>query len=454
MSNSKRIKALEERAKQISESQNVCNKSDIVDHIADVYKPLHDDIQNYKHQYYNLPGGRGSCKSSFISLEIVDGIMKDADANAIVFRKFASTLRDSVFSQIAWAIDTLGASHLWKSNVSPMQYVYIPTGQKIIFRGLDKSEKLKSIKLKKGYFKFLWFEEFAELDGQNSVRSVQQSVIRGSTKPIIFRSFNPPMSRTNWANAFVAAPDEKTLTFRTTYLDIPADWLGESFIYEAEHLKETNEKAYKHEYLGEATGTGGAVFPNIIEREITESEINNFDYIYAGLDFGFSTDPVVFMRLAYDRKTETIYLLNEIYKKHLSNKQTAEAIKEKGFDKTGKIKQCQFFESTLQAEQKQTIICDCAEPKSIADLRNEGLSAFPCKKYSGSVMYGIKWLQHKHIVIDAKRTPEAHREFTLYEYMQTKDGEFLTDVPDKNNHTIDAVRYGLDRLINSSKNPA
>ena len=160
------------------------------------------------------------------------------------------------------------------------------------------------------------------------------------------------------------------------------------------------------------------------------------------------------MRLAYDRKTETIYLLNEIYKKHLSNKQTAEAIKEKGFDKTGKIKQCQFFESTLQAEQKQTIICDCAEPKSIADLRNEGLSAFPCKKYSGSVMYGIKWLQHKHIVIDAKRTPEAHREFTLYEYMQTKDGEFLTDVPDKNNHTIDAVRYGLDRLINSSKNPA
>ena len=165
MSNAKRIKALEERAKQISESQNACNKSDIVDHIADVYKPLHDDIQNYEHQYYNLPGGRGSCKSSFISLEIVDGIMKDVDANAIVFRKFASTLRDSVFSQIAWAIDTLGASHLWKSNVSPMQFVYIPTGQKIIFRGLDKSEKLKSIKLKKGYFKYLWFEEFAELDG-------------------------------------------------------------------------------------------------------------------------------------------------------------------------------------------------------------------------------------------------------------------------------------------------
>lgn len=439
MSLKSRLKALEDAQKRLIASRNALQSVDVTQHIANVYKPLHDDIKNKAHQYYNLPGGRGSCKSSFVSLEIVDGIMEDKTglSNAIVFRKFASTMRESVYSQISWAIEELGVSHLWKGNVNPMKYTYIPTGAEIVFRGLDDSSKLKSIKPKHGNFRYVWFEEFSELNGMNFVRSVMQSVVRGKGDFTVFRSFNPPMSKANWANAFIALPDDRAVTLHTSYLDIPPEWLGDSFIYEAERLKEINETAYRHEYLGEAIGSGGEVFPNIVEQTITEAEARQLQYIYAGIDFGFAVDPCVFLRVAYDQKSETVFLLDELYKRHLSNVELSALIKDKNFDKNG--------------SDRQFIVCDAAEPKSISDLKADGLKAFACKKFQGSVLYGIKWLQRRKIVIDPKRTPNAYREFTQYEYMQTKDGEFLSDVPDCNNHTIDACRYALDRLINSRK---
>lgn len=447
---SSRLKAIEQARKRRITSRNAISDIDITQHIASVYEPLHADLQAKLHQYYNLPGGRGSCKSSFVSLEIVFGVMEDITgfSNAIVFRRYASTMRESVFSQIAWAIDELGVSHLWKGSVSPMQYTYIPTGGQIIFRGLDDSSKLKSIKPKHGNFRYVWFEEFSELSGMNFVRSVMQSVVRGQGVFTVFRSFNTPMSKANWANAFIALPDDRAVTLHTSYLDIPPEWLGDSFIYEAERLKEINETAYRHEYLGEATGSGGEVFPNITEQTINDTDISRFQYIYAGIDFGFAVDPCVFLRVAYDRQHEKVYILDEIYKKHIGNKELAYLIKSKGYDKSG-MSSINYFGSIRTFEEKQSIICDCAEPKSIADLKTEGLKAFPCKKYQGSVLYGIKWLQRRQIIIDPKRTPNAYREFTQYEYMQSKDGEFLSDVPDRDNHCIDSCRYALDRVINS-----
>ena len=455
MNRDSRLKALEQARKRRIISRNAMSNIDITKHIAGVYEPLHADIKANAHQYYNLPGGRGSCKSSFVSLEIVSGVMGDFSglSNAIVFRRFASTMRESVFSQIAWAISELGVSHLWRDGISPMQYTYIPTGQQIIFRGLDDPSKLKSIKPKHGYFRYVWYEEFSELNGPNHVRSVQQSVLRGQGKFTVFRSFNPPISRNNWANTFIEQPDAKAVTLHTNYLDVPAEWLGESFLDEADRLKEINPKAYKHEYLGIPTGSGGEVFENIEARTITDKELDDIQYQYGGIDFGFSADPAVFVRVGYDRKSETVYILHEIYKKHLSNKQLYDAIREKKLDSTGP-ESVNFFGTTHIYDSKLQVTCDAAEPKSISDLRTLGLNAHPCKKYQGSVMYGIKWLQHRNIVIDKERTPNTYREFTQYEYMTTKDGEFLADVPDRDNHTIDAVRYALDRLINDRKNSA
>ena len=446
----RRLKALELARERTEAARANIKDVDVLQHIAPVYYGLHADIEAAAHQYYNLPGGRGSCKSSFVSLEIVNGVMQDESghSNAIIFRRTANTMRESVYSQIAWAIDILGVNEYWRGNVSPMSWTYTPTGAQILFRGLDDSNKLRSIKPKKGTFRYIWLEEFSELPGENFTRSVMQSVVRGGDKFTVFRSFNPPQSRANWANVFIAQPDERAVTLHTSYLDVPAEWLGDSFLYEAERLKEINPTAYEHEYLGLATGTGGEVFPNITAREITDDEIQQLDYIYSGVDFGFSIDPAVYIRVAYDRKHDTLYLIDEIYKKHCSNKQLADEIKARGYEKTGKYKGFYGFTGYEAYEETAVIICDSAEPKSIHDLQNEGLKAIACKKYAGSVLYGVKWLQNRKIVIDPARTPNAHREFTQYQYMQTKDGEFLSDVPDKDQHTIDATRYALDRIIN------
>lgn len=423
---------------------------DIVECIAECYLPIHKEVQEGTHTIFHLPGGRGSAKSSFVSLEIVDGIMKDSTANGIVFRRYANTLRESVFSQITWAIDALGVSHLWRGSVSPMQYTYIPTGQQIFFRGLDDASKLKSIKPRTGIFKYVWFEEFSELNGGNQVRSVLQSVVRGGDDFRIFNSFNPPISVNSWANKYILIPDDRATVFHTTYKMIPQEWLGEAFILEAERLQEINEKAYLHEYMGEAVGTGGEVFPNIEAREITDDEIKQMQYFYCGVDWGFSVDPFAFIRCSYDRRTQTIYLLDEIVKRGCSNSDIADMIKAKGYDKAVPAEYSYLYLAGTTYQEKQLIICDCAEPKSVLDLRKMDIKAIECKKYPGSVNYGIRWLQSKHIVIDPKRTPTAFKEFTEYEYETTKDGEFLASVPDKNNHLIDGTRYALDQLINSA----
>lgn len=435
------------KAKQEANAPHI----DIVDCIASCYLPIHKEVQDGTHSIFHLPGGRGSAKSSFVSLEIVDGIMNDPQANGIIFRRYANTLRESVFAQTAWAIEELGVSHLWRGSVSPMVYTYIPTGQQIFFRGLDDAAKLKSIRCRTGIFKYVWFEEFSELNGGNQVRNVLQSVVRGGNDFRIFNSFNPPVSVNSWANKYILVPDDRAIVFRSTYKMIPPEWLGEAFILEAERLEEINPDAFKHEYMGECISTGSEVFPNITTREITDAEIEQMQYIYCGIDWGFSVDPFAFIRCSYDRRTQTIYLLDEIVKRGCSNEDIANMIKERGYDKaTPEYNYYNQFAGQVVYE-RQNIVCDSAEPKSISDLRKMNIKALECKKYPGSVQYGVKWLQTKHIVIDPRRTPHAYREFTEYEYECTKDGEILASLPDANNHCIDSTRYALDLLINNSR---
>lgn len=442
-----RLKRRVKATRATREAMNLPQVS-IQDCIAPCYMPIHADVADGSHSIYYLPGGRGSAKSSFVSLEIVHGIMNDPEANAIVFRKVAQTMRESVYSQILWAIESLNVSALWRTSVSPMQCTYIPTGQTIYFRGLDDSAKLKSIRPRKGTFKYVWFEEFSELDGANMVRNVLQSVVRGGNDFRIFASFNPPLSLNNWANKYVLIPDDRALLFRTNYTMIPPEWLGEAFILEAERLQAVNERAYLHEYMGEPVGSGGEVFPTIQTREITDEEIKNLQYHYFGVDFGFSVDPTAFVHVAYDRKKQTVYFIDEYVKRGMSNTDIAEVVKKRMKD----FARTEFFAYSMETfTSLPTLVADAAEPKSIADLRKQDLSVIPCKKYPGSVIYGIKWLQTKTLVFDPKRTPTCYAEFTQYEYMTTKDGEFLADVPDHDNHCIDACRYALDRIINSAK---
>lgn len=179
-------------------------------HLSNIIGPafygLHWDLMDEKHTYYDLYGGRGSAKSSFIGTEIPLGVMNDPQANAIVFRKVGNTIGTSVYEQILWSLEMLGVRHLWKCTTSPYKMTYIPTGQVILFRGLDKAKKMKSLKVARGYIKYLWFEELDEFAGEEEIRSVQQSVLRGGNKFVVFKSFNPPISRSNWANQYVLKP--------------------------------------------------------------------------------------------------------------------------------------------------------------------------------------------------------------------------------------------------------
>jgi len=426
---------------------------DILPHIAGVYHGIHEDVAAGLHEFYNLPGGRGSGKSSFCALEIVLQIMKDETglSNALIVRKYAVTLRGSVFSQIQWAIDMLGVSRRWRQTLTPMQFTY-ETGQVITLTGLDDPQKLKSLKPSRGYYKFLWMEEFSEIGGEPELRNLQQSVLRGGERFVVFRSFNPPISAANWANQFIQRPDDRAVTLLTTYKDIPAEWLGQSFIDEAERLRAVNARAYEHEYMGHAVGNGSEVFENLEIRTITDDEYNALEYVFAGIDFGFASDPAVFLRVAYNRKNDTITFMDEIYKRGLSNAALAELIQGHKYQYWGESEGyyggAWGYEYIPGRPSKVEIVADSAEPKSINDLIGMGLKVRPCHKEPGCVAYRVKWLQQRRIIIDPQRTPQAAREFQNYCYnVDKKSGEILSSLPDKDNHTIDAAAYALNRLI-------
>ena len=188
--------------------------------MAPQFKPVHQDIKQGRHTHYWLKGGRGSTKSSYISLEIIFSIMRDGAAgnytNAIVLRRYGVTIRESVYEQLAWAVGALKVSHLWQAGVSPMQLTYLPTGQKVIFRGVDDATKIKSVKVSKGYIKYIWYEEANEFEGPEKIRSINQSVMRGGKQFAAFYSYNPPKAARNWVNQYVSVERPDTLVHHST----------------------------------------------------------------------------------------------------------------------------------------------------------------------------------------------------------------------------------------------
>lgn len=384
---------------------------------------------------YVLEGGRGGLKSSFIALKIVELIKNNHELHACATRQVSNTLKDSVYANLKWAINTLGLAEEFSFKISPLEIVYKKTGQTIYFRGLDDETKLKSIKPPFGYIGILWKEEKDQMKGAEQERSVNQSVLRGGDISYDFSSYNPPKSKSAWVNKEKLIPNDKRVIHRSSYLEAPPEWLGTKFIEDAEHLKEVNPAAYAHEYMGEAIGDGGNVFEFVEIREITDEEIAGFDRIRQGVDWGWYPDQYAFLRTHYDSARERIYLIDELYVNKWKNDKTGAWIKEKGYD-------------------DYDLICDSAEPKSVGDYRDMGLPARGAKKGPGSVEYGFKWLQSRTIIIDPRRTPNACKEITEYEYERDKDGNVISGYPDENDHAISALRYAYEPLFNRRGNRA
>ncbi len=374
-------------------------------------------------------GGRASLKSSYVSVEVVLQLLRHPDCHALVCRQVADTLRDSVYAQILWAIDKLGLTAHFRCTQSPLQCTYLPTGQRILFRGLDDTQKIKSIKLPFGYIGVLWFEEADQIKGgEDAVRNVQQSALRGGDFGLTFISFNPPAAARNWANKYALTQRPGKRVHHSSYLEAPPEWLGPKFLAQAEYIKKTKPTKYRHEYLGEAVGNGTQVFDNIRLEEMSAKRIRSLGDALNGVDWGWYPDPWAFNRCAYDAARRTLYIFDELTRLKTNNQETARLVLQ-------------------HIEGWETVTADSAEPKSCGDYREAGIRCREAEKGPGSVTQSMKWLQGlAAIVIDPKRCPDTAKEFTEYEYETGRDGEVLPGYVDADNHHIDAVRYATNRL--------
>ena len=368
--------------------------------------------------------------------------------NAVIVRKYAKTMRQSVWEQIVWAIKALhlpiangnkGAGFkIPKSRTAALPIIYRRRNgdeQSILFVGLDDPEKLKSIKVARGYIGILWVEEKTELD-PDDLRNVKISALRGGSRFYTFESYNPPSAVRHWCNAEEREDDPRRMILRTTYLDIPREWLGEAILHDIETLKAHNYRAYENVYLGKATGTGRTVFENVILREITDEEIAAWDTTLQGIDWGYFPDPYAYGSMHYDPKEHTLYIWDELYLWKHGNYEA--------FQKTA-----EHMEKHGLSIYDDRTIADSAEPKSIGDYRSWGANTRGALKGRGSRDAGYKWQQGlRAIIIDPVRCPHAADEYTLYEYeIDKRTGEILEGYPEgQPDHFQALARYATEPI--------
>lgn len=406
----------------------------IPSHFHDLWRATKDDsILNIV-----AKGGRGSGKSSDTAIIIAQLIMR-YPVNALILRKIDNTLASSVFEQIKWAINEMQVSHLFQVKVSPMEIIYKPRGNKMIFRGAQNPERIKSLKDARFPFTIAWIEELAEFKTEDEVTTITNSLLRGELGDGLFYKFyytyNPPKRKQSWVNKKyeTSFQPDNTFVHHSTYLNNP--YIAKEFIKEAEGARERNEMRYRWEYLGEAIGSGVVPFNNLQIESIPQDLYDTFDNIRNAVDFGYATDPLAFVRWHYDKKKRIIYAMDEYYGVQISNRDFANWLHKKGY-------------------QSDDIYADSAEPRTISELKKEhGIKRIKgVKKGKDSVEYGEQWLDDlQAIVIDPKRTPNIAREFENIDYETDKDGNVKPRLEDKDNHTIDATRYALERDMRQNK---
>lgn len=298
------------------------------------FRPILKSILQYEFLHYWFKGGRGSTKSSFIALVQVILMLIDNTFNAVCVRKVGETLQDSVYNQIIWAIELLGLKAYFQYKASPLQIVYKPTGQRFYFRGCDKPEKIKSIKCKVGYLKAVWFEELTEFTGMKEVRTITQSIVRGSDNILCFYSFNPPKDGKNWVNEEVARVKKNRFVSSSTYLDVPADWLGSNFIEEAEDLKEYKPDDYNNEYLGLTSKLTLNVVKNF-DKSVQVREIKYNPDLPLHLTCDFNVDPMCW-EMAH-KTTEKVFYFDELAIENTHTRECAEEFIARYGNHRGKI---------------------------------------------------------------------------------------------------------------------
>lgn len=397
--------------------------------IAQVIGAGYKDFWFSQHRYLIVKGGRGSKKSTTAALKIIYTMMKQPLTNALVIRRVFNTLRDSCFQQLKWAVERLQVSHLWKFTLSPLEAVYLPTGQRILFRGLDDPMSITSITVDKGYINLVWFEEFYQVEKEDDFNKIDMS-IRGEMEAGYYKqiimTFNP-WSEKHWIKRrFFDNPDSNTLALTTTYKC--NEWLGPDDIALFESMKVNNPRRYRIEGEGEWGVSQGLIYTNVSEREFDILEVSKRPGTTSifGLDFGYTNDPTAFICGIVDEKAKELYIYDEHYEKAMTNSDIAKMIKYKGYA-------------------KEQIIADSAEPKSIEEIKRAGIPRIKAAaKGKDSILNGIQLIQDYKIIVHPK-CENTLLELSNYIW-DTKDGTMINKPIDDYNHLLDALRYGMERI--------
>jgi phage terminase large subunit len=384
---------------------------------------------NYKGRYKVVKGGRGSKKSTTTALWIIYNMMKYPLANALILRRVFNTHKDSTYTQLKWAVNILGVSHLWKFSKSPLEATYIKTGQKILFRGLDDPMSITSITVEVGHLCWAWFEEAFQIMNEDDFNKIDMSIRgelpKGYFKQIIL-SFNP-WSEKHWIKKrFFDIKDDDILAITTDYTC--NEFLGEDDIKIFEKMRINNPRRYKIEGLGEWGIAEGLVYDNFEELNFDIEEIKKRKNIKSafGCDFGYTNDPTAFICSLVDLEAKDIFIFDEHYQKAMSNKMIADMIKYKGYT-------------------KEIIIADSSEPKSIDDIKRLGINRFKgARKGKDSILNGIQFIQDFKIYVHPK-CENTLIELSNYVW-NTKEGNVINKPIDDYNHLLDALRYSLESI--------
>lgn len=398
---------------------------------------------NFKGRYRAVKGSRASKKSKTTALWFIYNMMKYKYANALVIRKTFRTLKDSCFTELRWAVKRLKVEHLWNFKESPLEAEYIPTGQKIFFRGLDDPLKITSITVDIGVLCWMWIEEAYEIMSEADFDTLDES-IRGECPEGLFKqitlTFNPWNERHWLKKKFFDRQDPDILAITTNYLC--NEFLDSNDLAVFERMKINNPRRYAVAGLGGWGIVEGLVYENwkeesfefITKKEADEGKTgvikDNLKSAF-GLDFGYTNDPSALFCGAVDLENKKLYVFDEFYEKGLSNKRIAEKIIEMGY-------------------RKERITGDCSEPKSIDELNSFQLHVKGAKKGKDSINNGIQWIQELEIIIHP-RCVNFLTEISNYTWDSDKFGKKLNKPIDDFNHLMDAMRYGLEKYITGNK---
>lgn len=397
-------------------------------YLPDIVGKGYGAFWRFKGRYKVVKGSRASKKSSTQSLKVIMEIMENTCVNWLVVRKTERTLRDSCFAQLKWAMRQLKVERYFKCSVSPLEITYIPTGQKILFRGLDDPLKVTSITVEVGALCRLWIEEAYEIMSEDAFNRLDES-IRGQLPNGMYHqvvlTFNPWSDRHWLKKRFFDEPSENVLALTTNYMC--NEFLGESDLALFEEMKK-NPKRYKVAGLGEWGVVDGLVYENWKEQDFSIDEVRKLPGVKAifGLDFGYTTDPTALFCGVVDAAERRLYVFDELYERALTNRAIAERVQRLGYA-------------------KEAIIADCAEPKSITELREFGLTrARASKKGADSILNGVQRIQDYEIIVHP-RCVNFLTEISQYQWEKDRFGKYTGKPEDDNNHLMDAMRYAFEK---------